>query len=193
MGRRPVLPAVDALMARTEELTEKFLQIWHRPGSDIEDSEDLVPILDPPKNPGWYPGRKTEFEYVKFLDETWEVHDVKILYKRVFKRLWSTHRPAVLDYSTSRKGPIFETEAWESQWDGHARRRYQAFYWVTEQILPRFGTEGSKVQILSPRPIPKKFAKFSLPVHSVPPANSRRRTECSALQTTLPLQILRDS
>ena len=46
----------------------------------------------------------------------------------------------------------------------------------------RFGTEGSEVQILSPRPIPKKFAEFSLPVHSVPPANSRRRTECSALQ-----------
>jgi hypothetical protein len=31
-----------------------------------------------------------------------------------------------------------------------------AFYWVTEQILPRFGTEGSEVQILSPRPILQK-------------------------------------
>jgi hypothetical protein len=34
----------------------------------------------------------------------------------------------------------------------------------------RFGTEGSEVQILSPRPFPKKVAEFSLPVHSVPPA-----------------------
>ena len=103
---------MGAIEARTESLTEKFLQIWHRPGSsDIEDSEDLVPILDAPKKPGCYPGWKTEFEYVKFRDETWEVHDVKTLYNRVFKRLWSTHRPAVLAYSTSRKGPIFETKA----------------------------------------------------------------------------------
>jgi hypothetical protein len=107
---------VRAIEARTEELTEQFLQIWHRPNScDIEDSEDLVPILDAPKKPGWNRGWRTEFEYVKFRDETWEVHDVKTLYNRVFKRLWSTHRPAVLAYSMSRKGPVFEKKEWESQ------------------------------------------------------------------------------
>jgi hypothetical protein len=106
---------VAAIQARTETLTKKFLQIW--PGSsDIDDSGDLVPILDAPKKPGWYRGWKTEFEYVKFQDEIWEAHDVKTLYHRVFTRLWSTYRPAVLAYSTSRKGPIFETKAWESQW-----------------------------------------------------------------------------
>jgi hypothetical protein len=40
---------------------------------------------------------------------------------------------------------------------------------------PRFGTEGSEVQILSPRPIPKKSAKFRPLDHSVP-------TEGSAVQ-----------
>ena len=66
---------------------------------------------------------------------------------------------------------------------GHARRRCGAFCWVTEQIPPRFGTEGSVVQIHSPRPFAITFAECSLPVHSVAPANSRRRTGCSALQT----------
>jgi hypothetical protein len=84
-----------------------------------------VPILDSPKKPGWYPGWRTEFEYVKFRDETWEVHDMKALYSRVFKWLWSTHRPAVLAYCRSRKeGPIFETKAWESQWDALADSRW---------------------------------------------------------------------
>jgi hypothetical protein len=62
---------------------------------------------------------------VKFLDETWEVRDVKTLYNRVFKRLWSTHRPAVLAYSTSRKEPfIFETKTREGRWDALADSHY---------------------------------------------------------------------
>lgn len=108
---------VSAIEARTGELTEKFLQIWHLPDSgEIEDSADLVPILDVPKKPGYYPGWKTELAYVKVLGETWEIRDVKTLYKRVFESLWSTHRSAVLAYSKSTKGAIFETKAWNGQW-----------------------------------------------------------------------------
>ena len=92
-------------------------------------------ILDAPKKPGWYPGWKTEFEYVTFLDETWEVRDVKTLYNRVFKRLWSTHRPAVLAYNTSRKGPIFETKEWESQWDALADSHYLFMGFVPQYML----------------------------------------------------------
>ena len=73
---------------------------------------------------------------MKFLDETWEVHDVKTLYNRVFTRLWSTHRPAVLAYSTSRKEPIiFETKAWESQWDALADSHYLFMGFVPQYML----------------------------------------------------------
>lgn len=135
-GETPSAWDVHALQARTEAMTEKFLQIWQRPdSSDIEDSEALVPILDAPKKSGWYPGWKTEFEYVKFLDETWEVRDVKTLFNHVFKRLWSTHRPAVLDYSASKNEPIFETKAWESQWDALMDSHYLFMGYIPQYML----------------------------------------------------------
>jgi hypothetical protein len=115
-GETPSVWDVGAIEARTKSLTERFLQIW--PGSsEIDAPAALVPILDAPKKAGYYPGYKTEFEYVRFRDETWEVHDVKTLYKLVFNRLWSTHRPAVLAYSTSRKAPIFETRVPGAKYD----------------------------------------------------------------------------
>ena len=80
-------------------------------------------------------GSQSTTEYVNFRDETWEVHDVKTLYNRVFKQLWSTHRPAVLAYSTSRKGPIFETKEWESQWDALADSHYLFMGYVPQYML----------------------------------------------------------
>lgn len=50
---------------------------------------------------------------------------------RVFKRLWSTHRSAELAFSTSRKGPIFESKEWDSQWDALADALAD---WITDLI-----------------------------------------------------------
>jgi hypothetical protein len=92
---------------RTEKLTTRFLDIWQRRPGPV-DPEQLVPILDASKLAGWYPGWKTEFEYAIFDGEVWEVRNVKQLFKRVFKRLWDTHRDEVLAYSESHNGPIFQ-------------------------------------------------------------------------------------
>jgi hypothetical protein len=53
------------------------------------------------------------------------------------------------------------------------------------------GVEGSNP--FAPTIFLIKIAEFSPSVHSVLPANTPRRTECSALQTDLPLEIVRDS
>ena len=47
--------------------------------------------------------------------------------------------------------------------------------WPIQWIVPRFGTEGSVVQIHSPRPIPRKFAEFRLPLGSSSEFPSRNR------------------
>jgi hypothetical protein len=134
-GEKPRVWDVPAIESRTEELTEKFMLIWPRPGSDDEDVRELVSILDAPKKPGWYPGWKTEFEYVRFLGETWEVHDVKTLYNRVFRRLWSTHRPGVLEYNKSKHRPIFESPEWNGQWDALPDSHYLFMGLVPQYML----------------------------------------------------------
>ena len=68
------------------------------------------------KTPGWYPGWRTEYEYVRFGDELWEVHDVKTLFNRVYTRLWADHRDDVLAYTIAHDGPVFPTR----EWNGHA-------------------------------------------------------------------------
>lgn len=110
--------SLERIADRTSALTEKFLQVWKRPtiaGMDV--SEHLVPILDVPRKPGYYTGWKTEFEYVQFNGEVWEVRNTKDLFQRVFERLWETNRSQVLDYSASHNGPVFKTEAWTSRWE----------------------------------------------------------------------------
>ena len=72
-----------------------------------------MPILDAQKKPGWYPGWKTEFEYVVFHDEVWEVRNLKTLFNRIFERLWETKQDQVLDYSESHGGPVFKTAEME--------------------------------------------------------------------------------
>jgi hypothetical protein len=60
---------------------------------------------------------KTEFEYVQFRDEVWEIHDVKTLLNHVFKRLWETSRTDVLKYSAAHPGLIVETPETGSRYD----------------------------------------------------------------------------
>jgi len=108
---------LQTIAERTQELTDRFLKIWKRRRVDDPDDPDLVPILDAPKKPGWYPGWEKEFEYAVFKGEVWEVRNLKTLFNRVFKRLWDTIPTAVLAYSASDHGPVFTTEKWQSQWD----------------------------------------------------------------------------
>lgn len=110
---------VPAIEARTAVLTDRFLSTWKRPSNagEEDEAEHLVPILDALKRPGFYPGWRTEFEYVRFCGEVWEVRDVKTLFNRVFKRLWTTRRQDVLSFLQTRRGPIFEREEWRGQWE----------------------------------------------------------------------------
>jgi hypothetical protein len=129
---------VRAIEARTEKLTEKFLQIWHRPSSGDSGDPPLVPILDAPIRYKWHPGWKNEFEYVEFLGETWEVRDVRTLYKRVFERLWSTNQTDVLAYANSKEEPfISETKAWDGLWDALPGSRYLLYVGYFPQYLLR--------------------------------------------------------
>ncbi|CAN5748913.1 DUF262 and DUF1524 domain-containing protein [soil metagenome] len=82
---------VSAIEKRTAEMTEEFLAIWRRPPvpGTVDTGE---PILDAPKKGGYYPGWKTEFEYVRFCDEIWEVHNFRELRARLYQHLWDTRR-----------------------------------------------------------------------------------------------------
>jgi Protein of unknown function DUF262/Protein of unknown function (DUF1524) len=95
-----------AIEARTEELTAAFLRVWARPSAgDDEQPEFLVPILDAPRKTGYYDGWATEYEYVKWGNEIWEVRNVRELIIRVIRRLWQTNRDHVIAYA-SNDGPI---------------------------------------------------------------------------------------
>ncbi len=107
-----------AIEGRSVALTERFLTIWRRPTSlEDEAAEHLVPILDVPKKPGWYLGWKADYEYVKFGNEIWDVHDVKTLFKQVYKRLWDTRRSDIQAWSDRHNELIFKTKAWNGQWE----------------------------------------------------------------------------
>lgn len=114
----------QAIESRTAELTEEFLTAWPRPSVPDQGPEYLVPILDVQKKPGWYKGWRTEFEYVRFQDEIWEVRDLKTMFNRVFRCLWATRRAEVLAHGAAPRGPIFETEEWKGQWDMLGPSRY---------------------------------------------------------------------
>lgn len=109
---------LERIADRTQALTERFLETWQRPGIASTDHPDyLVPILDAQRKPGYYKGWKTEFEYVVFHGEVWEVQNTRSLFQRTYERLWETKQRQVLDYSASRRGPVFTTQEWNGRWE----------------------------------------------------------------------------
>ncbi len=109
---------LERIADRTQALTERFLEIWQRPSiAGTDDPDYLVPILDAQRKPGYYKGWQTEFEYVMFHGEVWEVRNAKSLFQRTFERLWKTNQRQVLDYSAAHKYPVFKTQEWPGRWE----------------------------------------------------------------------------
>ncbi|MCC2032220.1 DUF262 domain-containing protein [Microbacterium allomyrinae] len=106
-----------AIAARSAKLTERFVQVWRRPGGPAIDDDGLTPILDAVRRRGWPAGWQREWSYVEYCGEHWEVPDVKYLFNRVFKRLWADSREAVVQYSQRRGGPVYSAQSWNGQWD----------------------------------------------------------------------------
>ncbi|MFB8385799.1 DUF262 domain-containing protein [Microbacterium sp. NPDC055910] len=106
-----------AITARTARLGALFLEIWARPASVLIDDDGLTPILDAVRRRGWPRGWEREFDYTEYRGEHWEVHDVKYLFNRVFKRLWADSRESVIAFSARRGGPLYPTRSWNGQWD----------------------------------------------------------------------------
>lgn len=113
------LPAwgTAAIAERSARLTDRFVQVWRRPGGPAIDDDGLTPILDAVRRRGWPPGWHREWSYVEYCGEHWEVYDVKHLFNRVFKRLWADARDAVVSYSARRGGPVYTAQSWNGQWD----------------------------------------------------------------------------
>ena len=106
-----------AIAARTVALTEAFLAIWPRPDAGGIDDDGLTPLLDAKRRRGWPRGWQREFDYVEYRGEHWEVHDVKYLFNRVFRRIWSDSPESVIAFSARRGGPVYDSQAWNGQWD----------------------------------------------------------------------------
>jgi hypothetical protein len=106
-----------AIGARTSAMTGLFLRTWKR--SDIAgiDDDGLTPILDAVLRRGFPPGWEREFAYTEYRGEHWEVHDVKYLFNRIYKRLWADARESVVRFSARRGGPVYPAMAWNGQWD----------------------------------------------------------------------------
>ncbi|KQZ84193.1 hypothetical protein ASD56_09300 [Microbacterium sp. Root166] len=106
-----------AIAERSSALSDRFVQVWARPGSPGIDDDGLTPVLDAVRRRGWPPGWEREWDYVEYRGEHWEVPDVKYLFNRVFKRLWADSRTDVVSYSERRGGPVYEARSWNGQWD----------------------------------------------------------------------------
>ena len=113
------LPAwgTGAIADRSARLTNRFVEVWRRPGGPAIDDDGLTPILDAVRRRGWPAGWHREWSYVEYCGEHWEVYDVKYLFNRVFKRLWADARDAVVAYSARRGGPVYTAQSWNGQWD----------------------------------------------------------------------------
>ncbi len=124
-----------AIAARTASLTAEFLRIWARPAVVAIDDDGLAPILDAQQRRGWPRGWEREFDYVEYCGEHWEVHDVKYLFDRVFKRLWADARADVIAYSSRRGGPIYEARAWNGQWHDLDESHFLYLGWDSKYML----------------------------------------------------------
>jgi hypothetical protein len=124
-----------AISERTARLTSEFLRIWAAPATALIDDDGLTPILDAQRRRGWPPGWDREFDYVEYRGEHWEVHDVKYLFNRVFKRLWADAHEAVVAFSARRGGPIFEAQAWNGHWDALDDAHFLYLGWDSRYML----------------------------------------------------------
>ncbi|GAB3042995.1 hypothetical protein GCM10027052_26530 [Parafrigoribacterium mesophilum] len=124
-----------AIGERTARLTAEFLQIWARPAAVPIDDDGLTPILDAQRRRGWPLGWDREFDYVEYRGEHWEVHDVRYLFNRVFKRLWADAREHVVAFSARRGGPIFEAKAWNGHWDELDGTHFLYMGWDSKYML----------------------------------------------------------
>lgn len=106
-----------AITARSARLAERFVEVWERPAVGLIDDDGLTPILDAVRRRGWPRGWQREWDYVEYRGEHWEVHDVKYLFNRIFKRLWADSREAVVSYCARRGGPVYGAQSWNGQWD----------------------------------------------------------------------------
>jgi hypothetical protein len=124
-----------AIAARTGRLTDLFLRAWRRPDIAGIDDDGLTPILDAVLRRGFPPGWGREFEYTEYRGEHWEVHDVKHLFNRVFKRLWADSRDSVVRFSARRGGPVYPAMAWTGQWDALDDENYLYMGWDLHYML----------------------------------------------------------
>ena len=120
---------------RTVRLSIDFLAIWARPATVGIDDDGLTPILDAQLRRGWPRGWQREFEYVEYRGEHWEVHDVKSLFNRVFKRLWADSHENVVAFSARRGGPIFGAQSWNGQWDELDESHFLYMGWDSKYML----------------------------------------------------------
>lgn len=127
-----------AIAERTARLTERFFEVWRRPAVVGIDDDGLTPILDAKKRRGWPRGWEREFDYVEFRGEHWEVPDIRYLFNRIFRRLWTESEPsrrAVIDFSARRGGPLYPAMAWNGQWDEITEGQYLYMGWDSRYML----------------------------------------------------------
>jgi hypothetical protein len=134
IGRIPAW-STATIAGRTAELTEDLLAIWRRPATILIDDDGLTPILDAKRRRGWPGGWDREFDYVEYRGEHWEVHDVKYLFNRIFRRLWADSRVDVVAYSDRHGGPIFPAQAWNGHWDALDDSHFLYMGWDSKYML----------------------------------------------------------
>jgi hypothetical protein len=130
-------PAWDtgAIVGRTAALTAEFVRVWPRPGRVQIDDDGLTPILDARRRRGWPPGWQREFSYVEYRGEHWEVHDVRALFNRVFRRMWTDARPALVAFTARRGGPVYPAQSWNGHWDALDESHFLYMGWDSRYML----------------------------------------------------------
>jgi len=124
-----------AISARSTTLGDRFVEVWPKPPVVAIDDDGLTPILDAKRRRGWPRGWEREWDYTEYCGEHWEVHDVKYLFNRVFKRLWADDRAAVVAYSARRGGPVYPAQSWTGQWDALDEENFLYMGWDSRYML----------------------------------------------------------
>lgn len=124
-----------AISQRTARSSDDFMRVWSRPAVAGIDDDDLTPVLDARRRRGWPRGWEREFDYIEYRGEHWEVHDVRGLFNRVFRRLWADARTHVITFSDRRGGPIYDAQSWNGQWDALDEQTNLYMGWDSRYML----------------------------------------------------------